>query len=85
MLALLAGAIDSVISLLIRMNDLEQKKRSSTFLSGLFQPLIGVLTSLVVIAILSTEAVDVINVFPKQCQLRESTEVFQLPSGADRH
>ena len=80
LLALLAGAMGSAISLLIRMNDLDTKNLSAPFLLGLFQPFIGAVTSVVVVAILSTEAVEVINIFPDQLQLKEPSELLDSPT-----
>jgi hypothetical protein len=73
MLALLAGAIGGIVSILTRLESVEQAHNvNSPFLYGLLQPLIGAAFSLVVMMILSTGLVDVIKVLPQEFHLRDT-------------
>jgi archaellum component FlaC len=73
LLALLAGALGGIVSILTRIQGIG-KDISSPFLYGLLQPTIGAAFSLIVMMILSTNIVDVIKVLPREFYLQDTAE-----------
>lgn len=70
LLALLAGGIGGVVSIFTRIDDIEKQNPNSPFLLGLLQPLIGATFSIVAMLVLSTPAVDVIKILPRELYLQ---------------
>ncbi|MDJ0707835.1 MAG: hypothetical protein QNJ46_31555 [Leptolyngbyaceae cyanobacterium MO_188.B28] len=70
LLALLAGAIGGIISILTRIDNIEQENLSSPFLFGLLQPMIGATFSIMAMLILSSQAAEVIKILPDEFHLR---------------
>ena len=79
LLALLAGAIGGIISILTRIDNIEQENLSTPFLFGLLQPLIGATFSIMAMLILSSQAAEVIKILPDEFHLR--SDISEL-SGA---
>lgn len=70
LLALLAGALGGMVSVLTRIEAVEKDYTiNSPFLYGLLQPLIGAAFSLIVMMVLSTDLVEVIKVLPREFHL----------------
>ena len=70
LLALLAGAVGGIISILTRIDNIEQENLSSPFLFGLLQPFIGAAFSIMAMLILSSQAAEVIKILPNEFHLR---------------
>lgn len=76
LLAGFAGAIGSMMSILIRLDQMEKEDIKNPFLLGALKPLIGAVFGISVFAILSTRVIDIL---PSSFYLYEKTSEGEVP------